>query len=235
MTDQDRFYSKYESDFFFDRWLKKKQKINKIRPQCKETVKFLSSNINLKNNSVLEIGCFIGDKLNYLNKKYNCKIFGLEPSLKACKYAKKNYQIYIENNTLINSSLNNFSSNKGKFDLIILDDVMNWFDRDHMMHSLALIDHLVSNTGYIFIKDYFPNFTYSNKNHHWPNEDIRSYKYQHGYSSLFTKFGTYSLIHSQITSKNELLLKGNLKNDHSISEDTILQKNLINNFPIVVY
>jgi len=122
-----------------------------------------------------------------------------------------------------------------KFDLIILDDVMNWFDRDHMMHSLALIDHLVSNTGYIFIKDYFPNFTYSNKNHHWPNEDIRSYKYQHGYSSLFTKFGTYSLIHSQITSKNELLLKGNLKNDHSISEDTILQKNLINNFPIVVY
>ena len=233
MTDQDIFYSKFESDFFFDRWEKKNKKFNIIRPQSRETLKVLSNNIKLNNLNVLEVGCFIADKLNYLKENYNCKIYGLEPSLKACKYSKKNYKINIENSTLFYSSLNNFNTNKGKFDLIILDDVLNWMSRQYIIHTLALIDHLISNTGYIFIKDYFPNFSYSNKNHHWPNEDIRSYKYQNGYSSLFTNIGTYSIVYSRIKNKKEWLLKSNIKLDHNKSEETILKKNLNNLFPLV--
>ena len=94
MKNQDNFYYDYESDAFFDRWQNKNTKFKKLRPHTKKTVDFISHHIDCDSISILEIGCFIGDKLNYFKETFNCKVHGIEPSKKACSYAKKKYCIY---------------------------------------------------------------------------------------------------------------------------------------------
>ena len=236
MISQDSFYSKRESDAFFERWQKKNNNFKLIRNHSYRVVKFITTNIDCNNMNILEIGCFIGDKLNYFKNKLNCNVKGIEPSKKACDFAKKKFNIKIENNTLVKSNFYNLKYNKKKFDLIILEDVLNWMDRKYFIQTLAIIDHLIKDYGYIYIKDYSPNFSYSNHNHHYPEKyEIKSYKFGGGYSSLFTRIGTYKIITSLIQQDKKYSLKDSSKTDHDISEDSLLQKLPINLFPTIKF
>ena len=79
MSYQDNFYKKKESNYYFKR-VSSNQLLNKeLRPSKVEILKLLKNKINLKNKKILEVGCFIGDLLYFLKKKYNCKVSGIEP------------------------------------------------------------------------------------------------------------------------------------------------------------
>lgn len=234
MKNQDNFYYNYESDAFFDRWQNKNTKFKKLRPHTKKTVDFISHHIDCDSISILEIGCFIGDKLNYFKETFNCKVHGIEPSKKACSYAKKKYNLKLENCTFRKSKFNNFNNKGKKFDLIILEDVLNWIDRNYIIHCIALVDHLIKNDGFIFIREYSPSFSYSNFNHHHPTSyNIKSYKHRNGYSSLFTNFGMYKIYKSVVEADKKFNVKNSLKEDHDICEDTILKKSSNNLFPVI--
>ena len=73
MSYQDNFYKKKESNYYFKR-VSSNQLLNKeLRPSKVEILKLLKNKINLKNKKILEVGCFIGDLLYFLKKKYNYK------------------------------------------------------------------------------------------------------------------------------------------------------------------
>ncbi len=199
---QDFFYRKKESDLYFDRWKKNNiseyQKIlndKKIRTEKEYILSFLKKNINLKNKKVLEIGCFTGDLLYFLKKKYNCKVNGVESSRKACNIAKKVFNLNINNNIFFNSCyFKKEKKNFAKFDLIICDDVLSWMDREIILQVISSIDWLCKKKGFIFLRDFTPSKNIAVKNHHHKNEKIFNYKITDGHKTFFLNSGKYSVV-----------------------------------------
>ena len=169
MIKQDLFYKKIEADAFFER--NKKNDPLFFKDINKKTLR--------PNKKILEVGCFFGDLLSYIKKKNNCKVYGVEPSTKACKLAKKIFSLKIENTTFINSQ---FFSLKKKyfqnFDVIIFDDVLSWFDRDIILSSFGVVDWILKKNGVIFFRDFMPKKNFAHPNHHWRGKKIYNFKYQ---------------------------------------------------------
>jgi len=91
----------------------------------------------------------------------------------------------------------------------------------------------IYNISYLGINEYLIN--YQDKKKNWPQEDIISYKYKNGYSSLFANFETYSIVYSKINNKKEWFIKGSNDKNHNKCEETIPNVILSNLFPLVEY
>jgi len=236
MIYQDNFYLKKESNAFFKRW--QKNNLNndpfKIRNKKKEIYNFLSKNIDLKGKKVLEIGCFISDLLFFLKKEKKCKIYGIESSSLACKYAKKNYKINIENNTFFKSSKFLMTKkNYQSFDIIICDDVLSWFSRDIILPSLASIDWLLKDNGFIFFRDFSPNYNFAVINHHWKKNKIYNFKNKFGHKTFFLNTGKYKEIKNFVRIDRSYQTVISKNKQSLIWSDCILKKNKRFTFPIV--
>ena len=141
-----------------------------MRPIKKEILQILEKNIHLKKIKVLEIGSFISDLLFFLKKKYNCKIVGVEPSSKACKFAKKKFHLNIINKTFYKSPFFGFGKKyKNKFDLIICDDVLSWIDRDIILETLSSLNWILKIMDTFLLEIFLPK-NFAHKNHHWPKK-----------------------------------------------------------------
>jgi SAM-dependent methyltransferase len=92
--------------------------------RIKNTFSKISNKLNLdSDSSVLDIGCMQGFFLEYLKKKYFCKVLGIEKEDYYLK--KKNDQLNIIKSDLVEFSqnINNFN----KFDLIIMSHAFEHF------------------------------------------------------------------------------------------------------------
>ena len=223
---QDKFYSNFESNAFFERWKKnKKNNSKKLRNNKKSIYEQLNKFVKLDRLRVLEIGCFIGDLLGYIKNKHKCNVLGIEPSSKACKYGKENFGVKIKNSTFFESSyfyLNKI--NRKKYDLIIFDDVLSWVERDLILQTLSSADWLLKDNGFIYLRDFTPNNYFAVKNHHWPKKDIYNFKQMYGHKDLLLKTGKYLEIYNNTyQSKNLQTVKSN-NIQSMIWSDTILKK-----------
>jgi 2-polyprenyl-3-methyl-5-hydroxy-6-metoxy-1,4-benzoquinol methylase len=227
---QDQFYKKKEGNSFFNRWKDNNRNEfettkKKIRPYKKKLLQIINSKINLNNKKVLEIGPFIGDLLWTFKKIYKCEVYGIEPSSLACSYAKKYYNLKIENSTILRSKLFNLKKeNKGKFDIIICDDVLSWLDRECILSCIAVMDWMLKTNGHIFLRDFSPAFNFAYPNHHWRNEKIFNFKQKNGHAQFFLNSGKYSKIFYKkyITSKYQ---KISIKDKEGITwSDVIIKK-----------
>ena len=147
MTKQDNFYLAVESDSFFDRNKKKnnqflnKFKSKKIRTRKEQIYNLILKKYKIKKKTkVLEIGCYFGDLLSYIKKKHGCTVYGVEPSKKACKVAKKYFSLKIENKTFLKSKFFNFSKNNfQKMDIIIFDDIFTIFEYIYLLQIRVIV------------------------------------------------------------------------------------------------
>ena len=229
MNYQDNFYFKKESNSFFLRWQKSHNYDGKLRKSKEEIKKILVKKINLKKKKILEIGCFIGDLLFDLKSNYKSKIYGVEPSSLACKFAKKKFKINLENNTFLNSKyfINN-SSNYQKFDLIICDDILSWVSRDLILPTLGSIDWILKPNGHLFLRDFSPTYRFAVKNHHWHKEKIFNFKQKNGHKSFFLETGKYEQkFYKKIISNKYQTIKSSNR-ETLIWSDSLLKK--INKF-----
>ncbi len=226
---QDNFYSKTESNSYFNRWKKEinvfnDSKIN-LRESKIEILNSLEKHYDLKDKKILEVGCFIGDLLKEVKKKYNCKVFGVEPSSLACKYAKQYFNLNIDNSTLLSSKYFSLKKNNyNKFDVIICDDVLSWIDRSAILPTLGVMDWMLKPKGIIFMRDFTPPTAFALKNHHWKKEKIYNFKQALGHKKHLLDSGKYIEIfnNTRLTSKYQ---KIKTKNDMSlIWSDSILKR-----------
>lgn len=141
----------------------------------------------IKPNNVLEIGCCFGYRLNYINKIFRAKCFGIEPSLKAVEEGEKRYP----NIKIIQGTFSEIPLDE-KFDLIITNFVFHWIDRGLLAKCVNEIERLLLPGGYLIIGDFFPKYPKKNKYHHLPKEDIWTFK--QNYSKLFLSLENYILI-----------------------------------------
>lgn len=229
MMYQDNFYNKVEANSYFLRWKKNNSISNKsnfqLRDSKKEILDALNKNYNLKEKKVLEIGCFIGDLLNELKKKYNCSVFGIEPSSLACKFAKKHFKLIINNSTFLRSKFFSLKKeNFHKFDLIIIDDVLSWIDRSAILSTLAVIDWMLKPKGIVFLRDFSPSTAFALKNHHWKKEKIYNFKQAHGHKKILLETGKYIEIFNHVRSTSKYQKINTKYKMSTIWSDSIIKK-----------
>ena len=231
MSHQDNFYFKTEANKFFERNFSK-EKLNiinvdnfKLRKSKNEILEIIKKNVSLKNKNVLEIGCFISDLLNILKKKYNCNVSGVEPSSHACKFAKKEFGLNIENKTFLRSKYMTAKKKyKEKFDIIICDDVLSWVDREIIIECIASINYLLKYDGYIFFRDFSPPQNIAVKNHHHKKENIYNFKVAGGHKNFFLMTGQYKTIFSKKFKTNKYQVKKSKSNITNIWNHDLIKK-----------
>lgn len=168
----------------------------------------------IRPNSVLEIGCADGYRLNELRKRYSCFTFGVEPSIDAVEYGNKHY----DGVTLFVGTSDELGSiPDSSIDLIILNFVFHWIDRDLLLKSCAEIDRVLINDGILMIGDFFPGLPEINTYHHPTLNKV--YTFKQDYESIFLSTKLYSLVDksSYNHSKKDFDFSNDFHNRFSVS------------------
>lgn len=224
---QDDFYSSIEADSFFERWHSQNTSYNgELRDNKKSILNKLEKlNLISKNKRILEVGCFIGDLLHFIHKAYDCDVYGVEASSKACTFSNDLYGLKIENNNFIRSSHFKLDIDNHKFfDLIVFDDVLSWMSRESILHVIAVTDWILKEGGSIFLRDFSPSFSFAYENHHHKGKNIYNFKQSNGHRQFFLNSGMYYEQLSNIYSEKNLQKVSTSRIDSMTWSDTILTK-----------
>lgn len=170
---------------------------------------------------VLEIGCSNGFRLKKLKDLYNCQAHGIEPSVEAINYAKIHYpEIIINEGTTDNLEI--YQDNY--FDLVIINFVLHWVDRNLLFKTFAEMDRLLCNEGILIIGDFSPLHPIKNKYHHLPDQNI--YTFKQNYYHIFVESQIYDLIY-QSSFEHDTLKLGVVENPDAKCSISVLKKNLL--------
>lgn len=180
---QDKIFETTEADNWF---LRNKDSIVNQKAE-NDLISSIVDKIFNKNEikSVIELGASNGYRLNFLKKELlNCKEFvGVDVSRAAVEDGKSRYGL-----EMYQSGLDNFTLDK-KFDLVIVNFVFHWIDRENIFNAIANTDKLINDGGYLVLGDFLPDFPQKRKYHHLPEENIFTYKTD--YSKTFESLNTY--------------------------------------------
>ena len=192
---QDECYLSVEGNAFFKRNFQGKE-LPELRDNKVAIYKQLkSSGVLFKR--VLEYGCNYGDLLNYLVDKdvVGCA-FGVEASSEAIAYGKETYgdSINLVHGSIADNEINNNTEFQSFFDLVIVDDVFGWVSRQTLLQSIANIDDVIAENGYLFIRDFYPDRRTKNKNHHVGDGSVFNYKVPGSHAAIFIATGSYDTV-----------------------------------------
>jgi len=230
---QDDYYLNVEGDSFFQRNFKDKE-VPEIRP-TKKIIYDEIKQCNIQFKKVLEYGGNYGDLLNYLKKNEKIdEVICIDASNEALEFGKKIYGDSIEfvHGTISDNKINNESNFQNYFDLIIIDDVFGWVSRETLLQSISNIDNLLSDGGYLFIRDFYPNKLIKNQNHHVNEGFVYNYKIPNSHAGIFLSSGIYDVEWQKIFF-DDIGMSTNYKSDNRFIyrwTDIILKKSYSENF-----
>lgn len=167
---------------------------------------YLLEQYSIKPKKVVEVGCSGGWRLNWLKQKYNCQCAGVDPSAEATEYGKGAYPgIDFVQGTAAKPNI------QGSFDLVIINFVFHWVDREMLFASLSSVDSLVADNGFLIIGDFFPDFPSKNYYHHLPKENVFTYKLD--YSQIFIASALYTKVAAITSNFNSKILLSTTPSD----------------------
>jgi ubiquinone/menaquinone biosynthesis C-methylase UbiE len=144
----------------------------------------------LNAQSVLEIGCSYGYRLNA-----NTKIFsdtnttGIEPSEQAIHLGQSLY----DQVRFIHGTADDMPAlSSGSFDLVVIGFVLYVVDREILLRVVAEVDRVLKDGGILMIVDFFSERPVRNSYQHIKNID--AYAYKQNYDEIFTASKLYQLI-----------------------------------------
>jgi SAM-dependent methyltransferase len=79
-----------------------------------------------------------------------------------------------------------------RFDLVIVNFVFHWVDRSSLLQSIAEVDRVVADGGWLLIGDFLPAIPAKVPYHHLPDEPM--YTYKQDYSEIFRASGGYRVV-----------------------------------------
>jgi 2-polyprenyl-3-methyl-5-hydroxy-6-metoxy-1,4-benzoquinol methylase len=103
---------------------------------------------NYEDKSVLDIGCGIGGVLNFLNNKGCTDIFGVDYSEAQVEVCQK----YVTDKIMKADIFDFLKSNSKKYDIIIMLDVLEHFQKNKITELLRLVYDSLSPTGKVVIR-----------------------------------------------------------------------------------
>lgn len=129
---------------------------------------------------VLEIGASNGYRLHALHARMNCEVTAVEPSQEAIDDGRRKYPAV----TFFSGLASDIPIDENaRFDLVIVNFVLHWVDRSTLLRSVAEIDRMVADGGYLLIGDFYPVRPERVAYHHLPGTDVATYK--QSYADIF--------------------------------------------------
>ncbi|OIQ88345.1 putative S-adenosylmethionine-dependent methyltransferase [mine drainage metagenome] len=133
---------------------------------------------------VAELGCANGWRLNGLANKTKGRLVGVDASKEAILDGSLRYpRLQLHHGLLTNLPI------EGEFDLVIVNFVFHWIDRSTLATSLAEVDRVTRDGGFLILGDFLPNFSQRVPYHHLSEKSV--YTYKQDYACLFLALGTY--------------------------------------------
>ena len=140
-----------------------------------------------KPRRVLEIGAANGYRLNALRILFGCEVAGIEPSERAVEAGRKEFDAV----DLRRGLAHELPFENASFDLVIVNFVLHWVGRPHLLRVVAEMDRVTQNGGLLLIGDFAPAAPHLVAYHHLPGADVWTWKQD--YASLFCASQLYEL------------------------------------------
>jgi SAM-dependent methyltransferase len=141
----------------------------------------------IKPTSVLEIGAANGYRLSALARLHGCRASGVEPGAAAVADGRSRFpEIRLE------QGRGDAIPFDEQFDLVIINFVFHWIDRSVLLKTVAEIDRVVEDGGFLLIGDFYPKHATRARYHHLPGEEV--YTYKQDWSAMFVASGSYRTI-----------------------------------------
>ena len=170
MTTQDAVFADGEGDRWF---LRNRSAITDSNWIATDPVLRLIEIAGLAPQRALEIGASNGFRLHALRERYGCRVTGVEPSQNAIDNGAAHYPDV----EFLRGVANDLPIKEdGAFDLVIVNFVLHWVDRSTLMRSVAEIDRMIADGGYLIIGDFYPPAPQRVPYHHLPQSSVATYK-----------------------------------------------------------
>jgi ubiquinone/menaquinone biosynthesis C-methylase UbiE len=141
-----------------------------------------------KIQSVLEIGCTNGTKLERICSVMDAQGTGIDPSTLAV--ANGNQKFENGKIRLHTGTASNLPFGSQLFDLVYFGFCLYLVDRQDLFAAIAEADRVLKNGGFLAITDFDPISQHKRPYHHKPGV----FSYKQDYSKFFTASGMYFLV-----------------------------------------
>ena len=138
----------------------------------------------LRPRRVLEIGACTGMRLAALAERTGAMTVAVEPSAAAIAYGR----VQFPGVRFVRGRAEAVAL-RAAFDLVIVNYVLHWIDRDALLGVVGEIDRLVKDGGWLVIGDFHPANRMALPYHHLPDGQVVTYKQD--YAAVFTASGVY--------------------------------------------
>jgi SAM-dependent methyltransferase len=177
---QDQLFAAREGDKWFER---NKAALERFDPDTDLPIKAMDL-YHLRPCSILEVGAANGFRLAAISERHDSRMVAVEPSIEAILDGKSKFPrikfVQGEASAIPLQEL---------FDLIIVNFVFHWIDRINLLRSIAEIDRLLADGGFLIIGDFLPSNLTRVRYHHLAGEEVHTYKQNYG--AVFLASGLY--------------------------------------------
>ncbi len=176
---------KKEGNAWFQR---NKKALHDFHILTKDNVLRLIREAGIIPKKALEAGCSNGWRLGEIERQYGCECLGVDASRKAISDGEKRYpNIIFKYGNIASLPIKNEC-----FDLVIVHFVFHWVARDLLLKSVAEIDRIVADGGFLILGDFLPDKPLKNYYHHLPAREVYTYKLD--YTNIFISSGLYKVV-----------------------------------------
>jgi SAM-dependent methyltransferase len=177
---QDRLFSDFEGD----RWFQRNQRLLNAFDTSADLPLKLIFLYGLTPERVLEIGAANGFRLAAIHQRTGAETVAVEPSAQAVLNGKASFPFI----TFIRGTASAVPL-RDAFDLVIVNFVFHWIDRQSVLRAVAEVDRLVRDGGYLLIGDFQPVNQVQVRYHHLEDQEV--YTYKQNYAATFLASALY--------------------------------------------
>jgi SAM-dependent methyltransferase len=180
MMNQDQVFSESEADQWF---LRNREALK--ADWDKDFVLRLLNLYGLQPRSAVEVGAANGYRVASIQERLGVEVaVAVEPSVAAVDDGRSRFpQVRFVTGTAASIDMDE------QFDLVIVNGVLTWIDRATLFRSLAEVDRLVCDGGYLIVGDFLPAGKTRVRYHHRPEDQVFTYKQD--YAAAFLSSGLY--------------------------------------------
>ena len=180
---QDESFAAFEGNNWFER---NKSALEHFDPDADFPLKLMDL-YGLHPQNVLEVGAANGGRLAAISERCDARAVAIEPSKDAILNGKSTFpKVEFVQGIACEIPL------QEHFDLIIVNFVFHWIDRNNLLKSVSEIDRLLDNKGFLIIGDFLPSNFVKVRYHHLPQSGI--YTYKQNYAAVFLASGLYRVV-----------------------------------------
>jgi trans-aconitate methyltransferase len=177
---QDEVFSRSEGDSWFGR---NRDALQACDPDVDLPLRLLQL-YGLRPLSVLEVGAANGARLAAIHRMTGARTLAVEPSAQAIQDGHANFPFV----TFVRGTVDAVPLHES-YDLVIVNFVFHWVDRLTLFRSVAEVDRLVCDGGFLIVGDFQPANRLRVPYHHLQDGGI--YTYKQDYAEQFRSSGLY--------------------------------------------